>query len=150
MQFRVSLSAGSILNYPEKSYPEIDLFFHSLVEKITIPKGLNDWTIECSLVTKGGSSIQVLKRGITYAKTKEKLVSVGLPIPRKSAVQWGIDDNRFLDAPELDSKYFTSIEFNPDDYNTLDEYIVACAKKTIIELFAEGITLKNKKIKLAR
>jgi len=149
MKFKLEVGVGNITGFP--SFPnnydsQLNDYLKKLVNGINTPKELDDWIIAYRLNMFGDFPLQISKRGITYSKEKEKEMYISIPIPKKSMIEWGIDDDMFCYSEPSDLKHFYIIKIDYKKFNSLDEYVIDCAKKAILESLTIGFTLKGHKV----
>ena len=149
MKFKLGVGVGNITEFP--SFPnnydsKLNDYSEKLIKDIDIPKELDDWIISYRLCMFADFPLKIFKKGITYSQDKEKEMYINIPIPKKSMINWGIDDNRFCYSPPVNLKNFYTIEINYKKFSSLDEYIIDCGERAILESLTIGFTLKGHKI----
>lgn len=149
MKFKLDVCVGNITGFP--SFPnnydfKLSDYLKKLVKDIDTPKEFDDWIVSYKLCMFGDFPLKISKRGIAYTQDKEKEMYINIPIPKKSMIKWGIDDDRFCYSPPVELKHFYTIKIDYKKFNSLDEYVIYCGKKAILESLSIGFTLKGAKI----
>ena len=104
---------------------------------------LADWTLILCLVFGKSEWIGVYTKGITYAKTKERVISVVIPIPTTEQIRYGISKKKFAHRPNLNPAKFMKINIDYLQYESMQELIVDCAKKGVDAAFQKGIKING-------
>ena len=71
----------------------VENYFSDLVNGIQTDEALDDWTLTVVLYIGtylGASHISIRKHGITDTTTKEKVLTIGIPLPCSKTVRWGV------------------------------------------------------------
>lgn len=128
----------------------IDDYFFNLVNNIQVDDALSDWTLTVQVFIGtylGDNHLVIGKRGITYTATKEKYISIRIPLPYYKVARWGIEKKfRFCSYPVSEEKnQFIPVDFT--QYNDIGIYLEDMIKSGLLNLFEIGFTLKGYKIK---
>lgn len=111
---------------------------------------IEDWNILILITLRSTDSIGVFKRIRRYSSDKEIEISISIPIPKDTQIDYGlkkVEDAFYL---PLNNKNFYILmpEFN--NYLNLFEYILESSKKAIQLAFTNGISCNGKKINLKK
>jgi hypothetical protein len=126
-------------------------YFSGIVNNIKVNELINDWKLEVRIYLGGAlydNRIIIYKRGFTYINDKCKEVSIRISLPSAEQISWGINKERFKDKLKIKNEKCKIILVEYNNYKNMPEYIEDNIKKSIKELFLEGITLKKHKIKI--
>ncbi|MGL4234039.1 MAG: Imm9 family immunity protein [Casimicrobium sp.] len=142
-------SASSIFQFPDTDYGQkkIDEYIESTVLGRLDLTMVPEWTLTFCFHFCKSDWIGVFKRGVTYASTKEKEVTVAIPIPTVDQAPYGLDKKRFAMRPPLDATKFWTLPVEYSKYESLQEFILESAKRGIDEAFKQGVAVSGKKIK---
>jgi Immunity protein 9 len=145
-------SASSILLFPSMDYGqnEIDQYIENAVLGKLDVSIAPEWTLIFCLHFCKSDWIGVFKRGITYPSTKEKGVTIAIPIPTIDQISYGLEKKRFLARPPLDAAKYWTLSVDYAKYESLKDFILESAKRGIDEAFKQGITVDGKKIQYAK
>jgi len=140
--------SSNILQFPDIDYgkKEIVEYLDRISNRLNLQE-IPTWTLVVSLVFSKADWIGTFKRGTSYPSTKEKYVSIVIPIPDSERVTYGIARDRFLPRPKPDPSHFWTQPVNYDEYNSMRDLIVDSAKRGIDEAFKHGVTVHGKKVK---
>jgi len=118
-----------------------------LLKKLDL-SDLSDWTLILRFVLGKSDWVGVYTKGITYPSTKERDISIIIPIPLLDQASYGINKKRFLTRPGLDPSKFIRVDVDYKKYKTIQELIIDSAKKGIDAAFIHGIKIKGKTLKI--
>lgn len=140
-------SSSNIIDFPDIDYGNLDIDEHlrKISDQIS-PSLLPDWTLIIRLVFGRGDWLGVVKRGVTYPSTKEKDVSIVIPVPTSDQVPYGLRKKRFLHRPILNADDFHVVPVDCCQFVDLREYLRACAIRGIDEAFSKGISIAGKRV----
>ena len=140
--------------YPEEycyNKNNIQNYFNEIVNKIKTNELFDDWELEIR-INIGGSlndnCISIYKKGITYTKDKCKYVPICISLPCINEINWGVDKKRFVKKNSIKNDLTKIILVDYSKYTNMSEYLEDNIKKSIMELFKDGITLKKYRIKI--
>ena len=71
----------------------VEDYFSDLVNGIQTDEALDDWKLTIVLYIGtylGANHISIRKHGITDTATKEKVLTIGIPLPCSKTVRWGV------------------------------------------------------------
>jgi hypothetical protein len=140
--------------YPEEycfHKNDIQNYFDEIVKNTKTNELFEEWKLEIKVYLGGAlydNCIGIYKRGFTYVKDKCKEVSIRISLPSIDEIDWGIDKKRFMKNSIKNSRMNKIIPVEYNKYKNMSEYIEDSIKKSISNLFIDGITLKGQKIKL--
>ena len=121
----------------------VENYFSDLVNGIQTDEALDDWTLTVVLYIGtylGASHISIRKHGITDTATKEKVLTIGIPLPCSKTVRWGVKKKERFTGKTPDESYFAK-------YDTMGTYIEDNIRIALLNLFEVGFTLKGYKVK---
>ena len=107
----------------------VEGYFSDLVNGIQTDEALDDWTLTVVLYIGtylGANHISIWKHGITDTVTKEKVLTIGIPLPCSKTIRWGV---------------------NFAKYDNMGTYIEDNIRIALLNLFEVGFTLKGYKVK---
>jgi hypothetical protein len=117
--------------------------------KLTIPE---DWRLIFHANYNNGKIPLVSKNKLGgYFSDKMKYITIVIPIPLKSEIEWGVNPEQHLyekDHYDKLMKNFLELNVNYNNYNNRTEYITACLKAGIRKALEVGFTVGKMKIKL--
>jgi hypothetical protein len=152
--FPVEHSKQKNIAYPEEycfNKNNIQNYFNGIVNDIKVNELIDDWKLEVKIYLGGVSydnRISIYKRGFTYINDKCKEISIRISLPSVEEISWGINKERFRNKLGIKNEKYRIILVEYNNYKNMSEYIEDNIKKSIKELFFEGITLKKHKIKI--
>ena len=155
-QYQKPMNLDYASGYPEMScfdYNALNVYFMDLTERIKVDNSINDWTLSID-ITLGGAigekEIAIYKRGVVYSADKEKLIVIGISLPIKDEISWGIvKKHRFNEhARRTIDKGVTIIPVDYSQFENMTAYIEKSVKLSLKRTLTDGITLKGQKIKL--
>lgn len=142
-------SSSNIFNFPNEDYgaEEIKKYINQLTVDMR-PKDYGNWSLIFRLNFAKSNWIGVYKRGITYPATKEKDVSIVIPVPTLDQAKYGLKQQAFAPRPPLDpSKFWTSaVEY--ESFDNMRSFIIDSAKRGVHLAFKNGISINKQKIRL--
>ena len=155
-QYQKPMNLDYVSSYPEMScfdYNALNVYFMDLTERIKVGDSINDWTLSID-ITLGGAigerEIVICKQGVAYLADKEKLIAIGISLPIKDEISWGIvKKHRFNEyARRTTDKGVTVIPVDYCQFENMTDYIEKSVKLSLKRTLTDGITLKGHKIKL--
>lgn len=108
---------------------------------------ISDWTLAFPLVFGKSEWIGVYTRGNTYPTTKEREISIVIPIPTLEQAKYGVSRKKFAVRPDLDASKFITLGIDYSEYESIEDWIIACAKKGINAAFKKGIKINGVTLK---
>jgi len=111
---------------------------------------LSGWRLTFFINYRCTDLIGVFKKFFRYPSDKEYEISIAIPIPDNTQAPYGMPpakDGRVGDFLPIRSDRFHPLDPEYDQYNNLDQYILASAIKAIDLGFTKGFTCYGKKIK---
>jgi len=116
--------------------------------KLIVP---DDWCLIFSASYNNGRSPLVSKNKLgSYFSDKMKYITIVIPIPLVSEIDWGVNPEQYLygkDHYDKLMKNFRELDVNFKIYSNRSDYITACLKAGIKKAFEEGFTVGGIKIK---
>jgi hypothetical protein len=125
---------------------ELNAYILGLASKINL-SDLGDWRLLISIVLRPTNAIGVFKKAKRFPSDKEIEISISIPIPDNSQVEYGLSTAKDSFYRPVDLTNFFIIEPNYSDYRNLYDYILESSKKSITLAFSTGYTANGKKIK---
>lgn len=146
MQIRRT-SSSNIIDFPDLDYgnKEIDAFLQKISEELGADC-LPDWTLIVRFIFGLGDWVGVVKRGIPYPSTKEKDISITIPVPTTESAPYGLSKKRFLHRPPLHAENFYVVPIDWNNYDTLRDCLHDCAMRGVLEAFKRGVTVGGKRV----
>ena len=114
---------------------------------------MDDWTLTVVLYIGtylGASHISIWKHGITDTATKEKVLTIGIPLPCSKTVRWGVKKKERFTGKTPDESYRRNNRLLPvyfAKYDNMETYIEDNIRIALLNLFEVGFTLKGYKVK---
>lgn len=150
------------LLFEKCEWPELNCFdremigdyFSNLVDDIQMDSALADWTFTIIIHVGtywGAKDIRIGKRGIIYTDTKEKVLTIGIPLPYHKTVGWGVEKKKRFAAKIPDPSKDKNVRLIPVDFTKYDDmgsYIEDTIKIALQSLFEVGFTLKGCEVRL--
>ena len=129
---------------------EINNFFTKIHQIIIEQKGVNffpDWSIDFHIIYSIYWDVTgFFKNGYTRKNYKNKVFELYIPIPDENQVSWGISKEHFVGKGKNTEPKSLFLPVNFNDFDNDKDFIIDCVKRTVIELFKRGITIKGEKI----
>ena len=143
-------TASQINNFPDIDYGgnKIDGFIENEIATRLDLTLSPDWTIIITLFFCEAPWVGVFKRTINYPSTKEKELSIAIPIPNELQARYGLSKKRFGYQTQKDASKYWTLAINYTEHATLKEFIVDSAKRGVEEAFLRGVVVEGNKIKL--
>ena len=119
----------------------VEGYFSDLVNGIQTDEALDDWTLTVVLYIGtylGANHISIWKHGITDTVTKEKVLTIGIPLPCSKTIRWGVKKK---------GRFTGKIPVNFAKYDNMETYIEDNIRIALLNLFEVGFTLKGYKVK---
>src|SRR5262252_1337767 len=119
------LGSSNIFQFPNFDYGKNEIE-KNIDEKIKILKEKDpvDWTLIFVLSFSKAECIAVVKSGRTYPSTKEREITIIIPVPSINHAVYGLNDDKFARRPALDSTKFWTIPFDYDQYTNMRDLTV--------------------------
>jgi len=131
---------------------EINDFFSKIYQIIIEQKGVNffpNWSIDFHIIYSIYWDVTgFFKNGYTRTFYKNKVFELYIPIPDNEQVSWGIPKEHFIGKGKNIEPKSLFLPVNYNDFDNDKDFIMDCVKRTVIELFKRGITIKGEKLKL--
>lgn len=112
----------------------------------------NDWILIFHANYSNGKKTLVSKNKLgSFASDKMKYVTIVIPIPLISEIEWGVLPEQHLygkDHYDKLMKNFFELDVKFQNYTNRTDYITACIKTGINKALLEGITVGGVKVKL--
>ena len=114
---------------------------------------LDDWTLTIVLYIgtyMGANHISIWKHGITDTVTKEKVLTIGIPLPCSKTIRWGVKKKGRFTGKIPDENYRRNNRLLPVNfakYDNMGTYIEDNIRIALSNLFEVGFTLKGYKVK---
>jgi len=131
----------------------VENYFSDLVNGIQTDEALDDWTLTVVLYIGtylGANHISIWKHGITDTTTKEKVLTIGIPLPCSKTIRWGVKKKERFTGKIPDENYRRNNRLLPvyfAKYDTMGTYIEDNIRIALLNLFEVGFTLKGYKVK---
>ena len=131
----------------------VENYFSDLVNGIQTDEALDDWKLTVVLYIGtylGANHISIRKHGITDTATKEKVLTIGIPLPCSKTVRWGVKKKERFTGKIPDENYRRNNRLLPvyfAKYDTMGTYIEDNIRIALLNLFEVGFTLKGYKVK---
>jgi len=131
----------------------VENYFSDLVNGIQTDEALNDWKLTIVLYIGtylGANHISIRKHGITDTATKEKVLTIGIPLPCSKIVRWGVKKKERFTGKMPDENYRRNNRLLPVNfakYDNMETYIEDNIRIALLNLFEVGFTLKGYKVK---
>ena len=120
-----------------------------LLEKGPSDESLEDWEVVFNALYTAGEKIWIYRKTRSYPSEKYKEIVIHIPIPTKSIVSWGVDEDQLLSINTVHAeKYAESLETNFTDFDNRNDYIMSAMLKSISFCFRSGFKVNKKLIKL--
>ena len=126
---------------------------HEIMQEnsMSIPE---DWLLIFHANYNNGKIPLVTKNKLgSYTSDKMKYITIVIPIPLKSEIEWGVNPEQHLykkDHYDKLMKNFFELVVDYKDYNNRTDYITACLKAGIKKAFDEGFTVGGIKVKVKK
>ena len=131
----------------------VENYFSDLVNGIQTDEALDDWTLTVVLYIGtylGANHISIWKHGITDTATKEKVLTIGIPLPCSKIVRWGVKKKGRFTGKIPDESFRRNNRLLPVNfakYDNMETYIEDNIRIALLNLFEVGFTLKGYKVK---
>ena len=131
----------------------VEGYFSDLVNGIQTDEALDDWTLTVVLYIGtylGANHISIWKHGITDTVTKEKVLTIGIPLPCSKIVRWGVKKKERFTGKMPDENYRRNNRLLPvyvAKYDTMGTDIEDNIRIALLNLFEVRFTLKGYKVK---
>jgi len=131
----------------------IENYFSDLVNDIQTDETLEEWTLTVVLYIGtylGDSHISIWKHGLIDMATKEKVMTISIPLPCTKTVRWGVKKKeRFTSKTPAENhrKNYRLLPVYFTRYDDMETYIENSTRTALSNLFEVGFTLKGCKIK---
>ena len=113
------------------------------------PPELNDWNLIFKIIYNNVDRIYLFRKSKSYSSEKYKEIVIHLPVPRKTEIKWGVNENQLIDTNfKFDNRYCDEIEVDIGKYEEREIYIIENVWRAIVESLKLGITINGKKIKV--
>ncbi len=155
MKFRISESSN-VIEFIGKDYESkkviniVAVELNRCLEQIEIPKELNDWTLEFTLLYNCVKYIGVARKGKSIKSIKLKEVIIHIPIPNKDIVNWGVSETQIIREYKFDKRYIDELMVDFSNYTNRSDYIIDNARRAIHFALKTGITINGNKIIIKR
>ncbi|AEI52171.1 Imm9 family immunity protein [Runella slithyformis] len=117
-------------------------------EKLSIP---DEWTLYFNAGYTNSKTPLVSKNKIgSYPSDKMKEITIIIPIPLKSEIDWGVNPEQHLykkDHYDKLMKNFFELNIDFKNYTNRTDYVTACLKAGIKKAFEQGFTVGGMKVK---
>ena len=141
-------------DFPKKDNgkEEINVFLSKIHQSIIEQKGKDffpDWTIDLHIIYSIYWNVTgFFKKGYSRTFYKHKVFELYIPIPDNDQVSWGISKEHFFGININTETKALVLPVNFNDFDNEKDFIVDCVKRSIIELFEQGITIKGENLKI--
>ncbi|MCS2763905.1 Imm9 family immunity protein [Bacteroides ovatus] len=131
----------------------VEGYFSDLVNGIQTDEALDDWTLTVVLYIGtylGANHISIWKHGITDTVTKEKVLTIGIPLPCSKTIRWGVKKKGRFTGKIPDESFRRNNRLLPVNfakYDNMETYIEDNIRIALLNLFEVGFTLKGYKVK---
>ena len=98
----------------------------------------------------GANHISIRKHGITDTVTKEKVLTIGIPLPCSKTIRWGVKKKGRFTGKIPDESFRRNNRLLPVNfakYDNMETYIEDNIRIALLNLFEVGFTLKGYKVK---
>ena len=115
----------------------VEGYFSDLVNGIQTDEALDDWTLTVVLY-------------ITDTVTKEKVLTIGIPLPCSKTIRWGVKKKGRFTGKIPDESFRRNNRLLPVNfakYDNMETYIEDNIRIALLNLFEVGFTLKGYKVK---
>ena len=132
---------------------KVEGYFSDLVNDIQTDEALDDWTLTVVLYIGtylGANHISIWKHGITDTVTKEKVLTIGIPLPCSKTIRWGVKKKGRFTGKIPDESFRRNNRLLPVNfakYDNMGTYIEDNIRIALSNLFEVGFTLKGYKVK---
>ena len=132
---------------------KVEGYFSDLVNGIQTDEALDDWTLTVVLYIGtylGANHISIWKHGITDTVTKEKVLTIGIPLPCSKTIRWGVKKKGRFTGKIPDESFRRNNRLLPVNfakYDNMETYIEDNIRIALLNLFEVGFTLKGYKVK---
>jgi len=148
---RMSISVPRLSSFVDLSSIErkITTYVKSILPRINM-EDLSGWRLDFDINPVCSDFIATYKKFFRYPSDREYVISIGIPIPDNTQAPYGIPPGRdgtiaFFYSVKGNHSHLLDPEY--DQYDNLDQYILAAAIKAIDLGFTKGFTCYGKKIK---
>lgn len=109
---------------------------------------LENWEIQFKAIYGKGSVIRIYKKMPSYAKDKQKPITIHIPIPENTKVPWGVHPDQYIEvgknANEEKNVSYLNVHF--EQYSSRKDYIIQCLRRAISLCLEEGLTINGRKV----
>ncbi|HRD63890.1 MAG TPA: Imm9 family immunity protein [Nocardioides sp.] len=149
MKFGVEFSPA-IVDLPNlhREWIALEERIAAAVEGAAFVDELPDWEIRFLVLLGKGDRPGVYKGATVYPSTHQKQYTVFVPIPTDRQRTWGISARRFAPRPPLNDSRYDYVEFDVEECQGLEDYILECTLACILGLMKTGIKLKDRNIRV--
>jgi hypothetical protein len=118
------------------------------IELIIEDERLGGWQIIFQLAYNAGiKDIRIFRKERANPRTKQKYVTVHIPIPSEEIIPWGVESKNIINIGQVDEKWYSTLPCNPFASSSMLEHCISSAKLGIIHAFLEGVTIQKQRIK---
>lgn len=111
----------------------------------------SDWVLTFNANYNNGKYLLITKNKFgSYKSDKVKEISIVIPIPSNSIVEWGVSKESYIYNEDHYDKIinnFFSLDIDYKKFNNRIDYIVDCLQRGICKAFQEGFTVGGIKLK---
>ncbi|KXU38888.1 hypothetical protein AXE65_11270 [Ventosimonas gracilis] len=129
---------------------KIATYVKSILPRINM-EDLSGWRLQLHISYLPTDFISVYKKFLRYPSDREYVISIGIPIPDNTQAPYGMptgeDGKISLFCRSASGKHSHLLYPEYDQYDNLNQYILASAIKAIDLGFTKGFTCYGKKIK---
>lgn len=112
---------------------------------------LGEWRLLMYFVFNHGDVVGIGKRCGSYPSDKEKVWSIGIPVPDLKQAVYGLSEKHFVRAGiDRRAEFNDPVEARFSDYPDLQTCIAANVIRGLDAAFQRGVTIAGKRIKLTR
>jgi len=128
---------------------KLTTYVDSILPRINM-EDLSGWRLTVQIGYACTDFIGVYKKFFRYPSDREYEISIGIPIPDNTQAPYGMPPGKYGTVGFFhpgESKHSHLLDPEYDQYDNLDQYILAAAIKAIDLCFTKGFTCYGKKIK---
>ncbi len=113
---------------------------------------LIDWEICLRFCYNNVKQILIYSKNKSYPKEKYKDITIHIPMPIKSKVEWGVELEQHIYGNEnhLDNmiKKFICLDVDYSKFVNRRDYILDCMRRAVKSCFENGFTINGIKVKI--
>jgi hypothetical protein len=114
----------------------------------------DDWRLIFQANYNNGKSLLVSRNRLgSYISDKMKYITIVIPIPLKTEIEWGVNPEQHLykkDHYDKLMKNFFELDVDYRSFTNRTDYITTCLKAGIKKSFREGFTVGNTEIRVKK